>query len=129
MVAKVNPAVDQTVKNSTYDTKNGRYVLGGLTEVSSFAIEWWERANLQADPTDIIYVMEKKYEGRPDLLGYMFYGDPGLWWVIGQYNTIQDPNVELVEGKVLIIPTKERLSAQLFSPNLRKGGTPSTRIK
>lgn len=31
------------VKNSVYNVKNGRYTLGGETEVSEFALEWWSK--------------------------------------------------------------------------------------
>lgn len=101
------------IKNSTHNTKNGRYVLGGVTEVSMHAIEWWDRAEMTRDTTDFLYTVEKKYEGRPDLLGYVFYGDPGLWWIIAQFNGILDPIGELVEGKVLVIPLLERVKREL----------------
>jgi hypothetical protein len=121
MVTNVN------LKNSTYNTKNGRYVLGGQTEVSSFAIEWWNRYSMSRDPTDIIYFLERKYEGRPEILGYVFYGDVGLWWVIAQYNSIIDTFAELVEGRLLIIPTLERVKRELIGQNTKVGGIPSTR--
>ena len=116
------------LKNSTYNSKNGRYTLGGSTEVSSFAIEWWNKNPMPRDPTDIVYIMEAKYEGRADLLGYLFYGDPLLWWVIGVYNSILDPIEELVQGKILLIPLKERVESQLFSKTKNLGGITSTRV-
>ena len=115
------------VKNSTSNSKNGRYVLGGKTEVSAFALEWWNKIQMKPDVTDIVYVMEKKYEGRPHLLGYVFYGDSLLWWIICQFNGILDPFDELIEGKVLIIPTLERIKRDLISPNIAVGGIPTTR--
>lgn len=116
---------DNSIKNSTYNTRNGRYALGGLTETSSFAIEWWDRNLLQKDVTDIIYAVEKKYEGRPDQLGYLFYGEANLWWVLAQYNGIVDPIGELVEGKVLFVPLIERVRASMLKS--KPGGVPSTR--
>ena len=115
------------LKNSVYNTTNGRYVIGGTTEVSSFALEWWTQTVMQRDPTDLVYVMEKKYEGRPDMLGYVFYADAKLWWVIGQYNSILDPMTELVEGKILLVPTLARVKKDLISPNMTVGGVTSTR--
>lgn len=115
------------IKNSVYNSKNGRYVLGGQTEVSAQQLEWWNRVSMKVDPSDLVYFMEKKYEGRPDTLGYVFYGDPGLWWVIAQYNNILDPFTELVEGRILLIPTLERVNSQLIAPNKKTGGIPSTR--
>jgi hypothetical protein len=116
---------DTTIKNSTHNSKNGRYALGGVTETSSFAIEWWDRNYLDKDVTDIIYSIEKKYEGRPDLLGFLFYGDPALWWVVAQYNGIVDPIGELIEGKVLFVPLIERVRGSMMVNKI--GGIPSTR--
>jgi hypothetical protein len=122
-------ANDASVINSTYNSKNGRYVLGGTTEVSASAIEWWEKNAMLPDPSDFIYVMEKKYEGRPDILGYVFYGDPLFWWVICQYNAILDPFAELVEGKVLLIPQQQRITqTSSTSVGTTVGGVLSTRI-
>jgi hypothetical protein len=73
--------------------------------------------------------MEKKYEGNPSILGYVFYGDTGLWWIICMYNVILDPMTELIEGKMLLIPTIERVHAQIIAPNIGAiGGVPSTRV-
>lgn len=116
-----------SIKNSTTNTKNGRYVLGGKTETSLFALEWWNKVNVQRDPSDIMYVMEKKYEGRPDLLGFVFYGDTGLWWIICQYNGILNPIDELIEGKILLVPTFDRIKKE-FTAGV-PGGIPSTREK
>ena len=119
--------IDPTVKNSVYNVKNGRYTLGGTTEVSSFALEWWNKNTLTSDPSDIVYFVEKKYEGKHHLLGNVFYGDTGLWWVICMYNGILDPISEIVEGKMLLIPTLARVKSQIFTTNVKAGGIPTTR--
>ena len=119
-------ANDPTVKDSTLNEKNGRYVLGGDTEVSTFALEWWERKTLQKDPTDFAYYMELAYVGRPDLLANAFYGDSNLWWLICQYNNIIDPQTELVEGKLLLMPDPTRLNA-ILRADTNVGGIVSTR--
>ena len=115
------------LKNSTYNTKNGRYVIGGTTEVSSIAIEHWDKNVMQSHPTDIVYYVESQYVNKPHMLGYVFYGDTGLWWVICQYNGILDPITEIIEGKLLMIPLKERISS-LGNSIPKIGGIPSTRI-
>jgi hypothetical protein len=117
---------DKNINNSAYNTKNGRYTLGGTTEVSSFAIESWDANMLPSDVSDIVYFVEKKYEGKPQLLGYVFYGDTGLWWIICLYNGIIDPLEEIIEGKLLLIPTIERIKVQIFSSN-SNNIIPSTR--
>ena len=114
---------DPSIVNSVYNSKNGRYVRGGITEVSSFALEMWDGNSLPPDPSDVSYYVEKKYEGNPRLLGYVFYGDVGLWWVICFYNGIIDPMQEIVEGKLLLIPTMDRVNS--LSGTI--GGVPTTR--
>lgn len=104
---------DPTLKDSTLNEKNGRYVLGGSTEVSSFALEWWNRKKLASDPSDFAYYVERKYEGRPDLLANAFYGDSQLWWLICQFNAIIDPLTELVEGKLIFLPDATRINSDM----------------
>ena len=87
-------------KNSAANQDNGRYTRGGNTEIVNDKLGWWDKKMIQVDPSDIVYVMESKYEGRPDLLGFVFYNDTKLWWIICQYNGILDPMNELKEGKV-----------------------------
>jgi hypothetical protein len=114
-----------TQRSSVYNQKNGRYVLGGTTEVSAGFVEWWERIKTVNDPSDIVYFLEAKYVGRPDLLAYSWFGDCGLEWVIPMFNDILDPDEELVEGKLLLIPTQEKVDA--LRSNIKVGGIPSTR--
>lgn len=117
-------STDPTIKNSTYNQLNGRYTRGGTTEVSDRFIEWWERHDFQYDISDLVYVLEEKYVGRPDLLAFAFYGDTRLKWVIMQYNDILDPAEELVAGKLLLMPSLEKV-ADTFKVST-VGGVPST---
>jgi hypothetical protein len=115
------------LKNSTYNIKNGRYTIGGITEVSPWGLELWEMNELKADPSDIVYYIEPMYENKPYLLGYMFYGDEGLWWVVCQYNGIIDPLSELITGKLILVPTIERVRGAMFTSSVKTGGVQSTR--
>lgn len=112
-------------RNSLY-LKNSRYVSGGVTETNQSALEWWERLNFTTDPTDTAYVVENKYEGRLDQIVAVHLGTQfvGSWWVVAMLNNILDPYTEIYEGRVLYLPTRERLSSILDG---RLGGTPSTR--
>ena len=110
-------------KNST-NVQNSRYVVGGQTEVNSTRLEWWERATFKQDDSDVRYLIDKKTEGRLDLIAAAFLGDSHLWWFIAQYNSILDPYSEIVPGKILRIPTKERMQLMLVG---RQGGYKSTR--
>jgi hypothetical protein len=110
--------------NSTL-VSGSRYVVGGKTEVNANALEWWERTNFPLDDGDAKYVVDNKSAGRLDLIAYAAYGDSHLWWFIAQYNAILDPFAEVAEGRILRIPTKERV--QLMMTAGRLGGYPSTR--
>jgi len=110
-------------KNSTL-VKNSRYVAGGQTEVNDQRLEWWERTNFQLDDTDVQYTIDKRTEGRLDLIAQAFLGNSHLWWVIAQYNAILDPHAEISLGRVLRIPTPARVQNML---NGKLGGYPSAR--
>jgi hypothetical protein len=109
--------------NSTL-VQRSRYVAGGVTEVNRSALEWWERSNFQADDTDRFYAVEDKFAGRLDLIAQLFLEDTRLWWFIAQFNAILDPFTEIFGGRILRIPTKERVQAMLTG---KLGGIPSAR--
>jgi hypothetical protein len=109
--------------NSTLD-KNSRYVSGGRTEVNSTALEWWERAVFPLDPSDELFTVDKRSEGRLDLIAHAFLGNSHLWWVIAQYNAILDPQAEISVGRVLRIPQQSRIQNILTG---KLGGYASTR--
>lgn len=111
---------DSTIRSSAY-TKNGRYVLGGTITVGARGFGWWEKNDVQPDISDTLYALEERYVGRPDLLAYAFYGSTTYWWVIPQFNGILDPEVELVQGKLLIIPSLAKLDST-FRENNKLGG-------
>lgn len=117
--------LDSTVKDSTYNQKNGRYTRGGTTEVSSRFVEWWERYDVPHDTSDLVYVLEERYVGRPDLLAYAFYGDTAYKWIIMQYNDILHPD-ELVAGLALLMPTNEKISGSFKVSKV--GGAPTTAV-
>lgn len=109
--------------NSTLLARS-RYVAGGITEVNTRALEWWERANFREDNTDRLYAIEARFNGRLDLIAQLFLEDSRLWWVIAQYNAILDPYVEISVGRILRIPTRDRVLSMLTG---KFGGAASTR--
>ena len=111
--------------NST-SLRGSRYVSGGITEVNSTALEWWDREVFQSTDTDTVYTVPAKYAGRLDLITAVVVGEEHVahWWVVAMINNILDPHTEIFEGRVLYIPTKERLASLI---NGRLGGVPSAR--
>lgn len=112
-----------TKPNSLY-LKDSRYVHGGVSETGNNRIEWWERKNFPLDSSDRTYVVENFYEGNPQAISTVFYGEPRLWWLICQYNNILDPVAEIKPGRILFIPSKDRVSLMLTG---REGGFNSQR--
>ena len=125
-----NPSTIVTSSSSTNNETNSlynkysRYVGGGTTETANGFIEWWERGIMPRDSSDIVYVVENFYTGRPDLIANVFYNEPLYAWVICQYNNIIDPFGEIVAGRILLIPTIARLPLILLT---KQGGVNSTR--
>lgn len=114
-----------STKNSLV-LNTSRYVHGGVSEVKNNRIEWWDRAVFAEDPTDLVYVVENIHEGRLDNISAIFFGEPRYWWLIAQFNNILDPATEIVAGRALRIPTRERLQLMLTG---RQGGIASTRTE
>ena len=110
-------------KNSLHN-KFSRYVGGGSTETANDRLEWWERSILPKSDTDTVYTVENFYEGRLDMIATVFYGESRWWWVLAQYNNILDPVAEIVAGRVLLIPAKDRIGLMLST---KQGGVNSTR--
>lgn len=111
-------------KTNSLFLNSSRYVHGGDSETANNRIEWWDRKNFVLDATDQVYVIENIYEGNPQAISTVFYGDPRFWWFICQYNNVLDPSLEITAGRVLYIPLKERMTLMMTG---RTGGYDSTR--
>jgi hypothetical protein len=118
-----NRATNSNNKNSLHN-KRSRYVGGGLTETADGKIEWWERSIFPKDSSDMTYVVENIYAHRLDLIASVFYKESRYAWFLAQYNNILDPFSEVVPGRILLIPTADRMMLMLGS---RKGGVQSTK--
>lgn len=110
-------------KNSTL-VRNSRYVSGGEAEIGLNTIEWWERTTFTTSPDDTTYVVEKKFVGRLDLITAVYLEEPRYWWLVAQYNNLLDPHGEVTEGRVLYIPSLDRVKLLMSG---KTGGVPSTR--
>lgn len=87
--------------------RTSRYVSGGETEVSDWALEWWERAvfNTTENDDEQYYVVEQNLAGELRLISELFYNTEANWWIIAQMNNILDPYGEVTPGVVLRIPS------------------------
>lgn len=64
---------------------------------------------LTSDPGDTLVAIKQEDILRPDLISQKAYNTPELWWVILEYNNIQDPMFELQLGQILKIPAIARV--------------------
>ncbi len=64
---------------------------------------------------DVVIVEHKVLETDTlDSLAYKYYGDPTLYWVIADYNDIQDPFIKLItKYKTLKIPSISNITFKL----------------
>lgn len=58
---------------------------------------------------DFYHEVDAGEEGRLDLVSFLYYGTPALWWVIADANDIFFPMRDVVAGQVLRIPNIESL--------------------
>jgi len=67
---------------------------------------------LPKKPDDILFVVNKIYQFRPDLLSNDLYGDSGYWWVfaVRNPNVIQDPVFDMKLGVQIYLPKKDTLT-------------------
>jgi alpha-L-fucosidase len=65
--------------------------------------------------SDVVYIIDKIYEYRPDLLAFDLYGDPALWWVFAQRNPdiLVNPLFDFRAGRRIYIPTKDQVTTDL----------------
>lgn len=118
------------VKTSTSRTNNSsnnhksRYTQGGLTDRYPNRLGWWERREIPKDDSDITLIITSAEDRRPDLIAFNMYGQPGLMWVVLQFNNIVDVETELTTGTEIRLPTQRRLMMDVM--NQSTGGNPVT---
>ena len=68
-----------------------------------------------ASSSDTVYVIDPKYDLRPDLLAYDLYGNANLWWVFAERNpnTLKDPVGNFRSGITINLPDASALIAAL----------------
>ena len=97
-------AINYTSKSPYYKTSLSK----GYLDVAVFR-------NITARSDDPLYVVDAKYENRPDLLAYDLYKDSNLWWVFAARNkdTIKDPVYDLVPGVQIYLPRLSNIQTEL----------------
>lgn len=106
--------VNENTTKST-DNRNSRYVQGGTTELYSNRTGWFERRVFEKQDNDIRIIITETEAKRPDLISYRLYGKAIYGWLVLQYNNIVDVETELLPGKVIFLPTPERLILDIIT--------------
>lgn len=83
------------------------------TPQSTWAIGRYVHRSIPADSGDTSYVVEMKYNGRPDNLAYDTYGFASLFWVfmVRNMDVMRDPFFDLVTGLEITIPSASYLKS------------------
>ena len=102
------------------DDFNSRYVQGGTTDMYPNRAGWWERRKFTKHDSDVEFTITDNYDKRPHKLAYDIYGRDDYFFIILQYNNILDINEEFVAGKIILLPTPNRVMMEFFTK--RTGG-------
>ena len=90
-------------------------VQGGLTNIYSKRLGWWEKRVFKQQDDDFIITVQEYEAARPDLISHRVYGKAQYAWLVLQYNSIVDPESELVAGAEIRMPTSVRLSLDIIT--------------
>lgn len=77
------------------------------TPINDYFLDIINLPEIEQDPNDEFYVIEPKYEFRPDLLAHHLYGSTGLWYIFTLRNMdkISDPIFDFKSGLEIRLPS------------------------
>lgn len=79
------------------------------TNIKDFYLDIWNAEGLNQSPSvdDTEYVIESRYDRRPDLLANELYGDPSQWWRLAMRNKdiLIDPIDDFTSGTTIWVPS------------------------
>ena len=78
------------------------------TPVRDFYLDLWNPVEVPTSVNDKEYVIESRYDRRPDLLASEEYESPRLWWIFAMANKdlLIDPIEDFTSGTVITVPAK-----------------------
>lgn len=82
-----------------------------ITPIRGRFLDIWKPIELSSNLTDLVYVIPKKYELRPDLAANFFYGNPRLWYIFGLRNKdlLIDPIYDFKADLEIFVPTRDSI--------------------
>ncbi len=108
---------------SSVNKRFSRQVQGGTTTTHPLRLGWWERLAMLPDDDDLFVTISNRQDRRPDIIAADYYGQANLAWVVLQFNSIADINLELTAGTEIRLPTQDRLFFDML--NRPTGGVPA----
>ena len=103
------------INNNSPEIRNSRYVQGGLTDIYNNRLGWWEIRKFEQHEDDSIVTILDREAARADLISFRLYGKSSYAWLVLQYNNIVDPVTELIAGKIIRMPTQQRLILDIIT--------------
>lgn len=100
--------------NST-EINRSRFVQGGTTDRYPTRLGWWARRDMPKSDSDIIITINARYQYRPWIVAYDYYGSESMEWLVLQYNNILDTMEEFGIGAEIRLPTNQRLNLEILS--------------
>lgn len=81
------------------------------TSYDSFYKSYYEPINIEKDDSDIYIIITQEYHLKPGKMAFAIYGTERLGWIFSYFNrnNISNPIFDFTAGKIIRIPTKERL--------------------
>lgn len=78
------------------------------TKIREFYLDLYNPIEFPAAIDDISYVIESKYDQRPDLLAHDQYGSAGYWWIfaVRNKNILIDPINDFTVGTEIMMPAR-----------------------
>lgn len=79
------------------------------TPIRNWYLDIWSPIQIPESGNDIEFIIPPKYNLRPDLASYDFYGSPDFWFVFAlrNKNILKDPIFDFKSGTLIIIPPAE----------------------
>ena len=83
-----------------------------ITGVGSKALDIYDPplTNETLSDETTTFIIESKFNRRPDLLAFQMYGSARLWWVFAHYNRdkLTDPLMDFISGTRIVVPKNYR---------------------
>lgn len=90
---------------------SGEYSLYQNTEDDGNFKSYYEPIGLEKDASDMYIIITNDYHLKPGKMALALYGSPRFTWIFPMFNrdTIEDIVFDFTAGKIIRVPTKERV--------------------